>query len=296
MFCPKCGTQLNDNSLFCGACGYSFQPAAQPDAVAEEAIPAAAPAAAYEPLPTKPISKNQFFFKEASGGIKAVAWIALILALLCAVAVPITHVVLLKTSVEDFSVMALVPEELLDQLDEIKERSNLAVEQYEDRRAQVEQSLAVAEAEDPQRVEQYREELEEIMEWADDSLDDLEAIGQAISIENFGRLLDAYEEGRELGFTHEAQDKLDEINDAYELVILVLLVFVAVVALLAALGGIFRLRVLIVFSMILSCLYFLPFFAVVSLLFLVAHIAIIVLISIAKSAYKEHCNRTSYGY
>lgn len=49
MFCPNCGTKNDDSARFCGSCGRSFQPTAQPAAPVQQAQPVqpAAPAQPY---------------------------------------------------------------------------------------------------------------------------------------------------------------------------------------------------------------------------------------------------------
>ena len=124
MFCPKCGTQIPDDSTFCSACGNALntnnapaatQPQVQPQVQPQPVAPGYGAGA-------RPVGKLKFFFNVAPSNKKLMSIIALILGLACALSVFLAFGRTTRGSMFEIPLLSLVGGddlgELQDELDQ----------------------------------------------------------------------------------------------------------------------------------------------------------------------------------
>ena len=136
MFCPNCGSNIPDNSAFCGVCGTAF---AQAQAPAYAAAPAYAPASAYAPAQPglsaklRGLSKKQFLETEASESVKTASKVVMVLFLVVAVLVTAATITVNNISFVDLPIMKMVlPDDARDELDDAMDEAADALDYADD--------------------------------------------------------------------------------------------------------------------------------------------------------------------
>lgn len=148
MFCPKCGTNIPDNSTFCGGCGYAL-------AAAPAAAPVAPVAVAQPGLSAKKrgLSKNQFLATEAAPAVKSAGKIAMgvfaaILALILLATITLNNISVVNLPIVKMAAGEADRDELLESMDDASD----AMDKMDDVLEEIEDEFGSKTARDAKKV------------------------------------------------------------------------------------------------------------------------------------------------
>lgn len=286
MFCSKCGTE-NPAGSFCRNCGEALPaPAPTPVQPAVEVQPAAAPKS--QVIGTRTLTKNEYIKTAATPKCKRNVKISLILTLVIIASMVASYFVTVNTHIVDIPFISLAYSMADDDTaEDFDDTINEAKTELDDAR----------DALDEQRDNFSEEELEA----AETLLDSAEKCVDCFSINNIKNLVKTSEETadflyEEHNFDLGINDDIDTIIPILNTISAILIVCIALTLFFSVLGGLVKNRLLVVLGMIGSFVYCLTFCSVVlAIIVLIAHIALIVVLSNIISEYKSNKVQPIYG-
>lgn len=298
MFCPECGANHPDGTIFCSECGASIgapQPAAQqpaPQSAPQYAAPQyAAPVYQAQPgypnyhgAPVNPLSKKDYIKQQATPAVKTASKLVLVLLAVCLVIMVIGHITLVNTSIEDIAIISTIMEvsgEDTDAFDDMKDEMDYYADLYDEIYEYMEDDFS-------KKEKNAAKELVEAME----------ACGDDLSINNLSKLLKAAEkvsdtDAAEYFDLEDAFDDLEGIGEIMDGAATGLLISAIGALLFTIIGALTRVNVLVVLGAIGAtgfCAVMYGFLFVV--LILAAHIGMIVMLSKVNKEYKDYRNGT----
>ena len=219
MFCPNCGNNIPDNSVFCGNCGTNLSAPAAAAPVAPVAV--AAPGVPGLSAKQRGLKKKQFLATEAAPGVKAAAKIALgvfaaILALILVATMTLNTISVVDLPIIKMAVDESEREELVDSMDEAAD----AMDEMEDLLDEIEDEFGAKAARQAKQV---------VNKW--------EKVVRKLSLANLISVVDATHKlagdvSDKLGMDNEIEE-LEEVAKILKTVRTVIYVFGVVIALLA---------------------------------------------------------------
>ncbi len=291
MFCPECGANLPEGTVFCSECGASVgtvQPAAPQQPVYQQPVPQYAPAGYpnYHGAPVNPLSKGDYLKQQATPAVKTASKLVLILLVACLAIMVIGHFTMLNTSIEKIPMVSFALDVAgadMDEFEEVKDELDDELDFLKDEYDLVEDDLDLSKKEE---------------KWVDELFDVMKDCTESISINNVKKLMELAED---LSDTDAAEyldldgslDGLDEINDIIGGLSTGLL-FASIFSLLfTIIGALTRVNALVVLGAIGSAIFAAILYGFLFVLLIVAaHIAMVVMLSKVNKEYKDYRNGT----
>ena len=264
MFCPNCGTNLDDSARFCGNCGQTLTPVAT-EAPAPTAVPMGAPAATY---PTIITSKKEFVEKAGTPQIKQAWLISLILFGICALLLVLGLNSALNGQFYDIPILGMIMGD--DAKDDVKQAQKSLTRDLERLDSVLdEEDLSAKETKLVKSV-----------------IKSYKKLVKTVSISGVTEVSKKLEKTEDLlGDT----DIFDEMLEIMNIFTIIIYVFFGIPAIFTVFGGIKRSVGLMVTGLIFAMIFFLVFGGIVlGLLALVAYIVQIVFASKVNKAYKVY--------
>ena len=267
MFCPKCGTNLPEETTVCPSCGNQMQAQEQPPVMQLSAK-------------ARGLKKKEFLAKEASQSVKNAAKFSLISFAVAVVLVFVSVIVASNTAFYDLPLVTLVMDdsELEQMEDDLKVDSDL----FDEARETLDEIEEVIDRSDYKAIDKF--------------IDLIEDVAEKPTLSNFTAAVKQAEEVADIDLDEEVEakfdfDSLDSMEEALEIlntVKIIAYVFAIIVSLIALLAFFRKSIGLVIFDAILAAPFVLAFAGFIwYALILAAFIAMIVFFSQINKAYKN---------
>ncbi len=270
MFCSKCGANNNDQAKFCAVCGQ--------------------PLTAQAAQTVTPVGKNQFLLTKATQKTKILGFVAWGLTLVLLLTMVLSYTNIRKTSIEDIPLVSTAMEMASLGMDE----------DVEDVFAELKDELydQISDMEDD--LDDIRDDLSpEEEEWCERFVEIGYALAEDFSLENISDVFDHVEALAEVAedsevFGTDDLDDLFDIFDGIDTAILTaintaLFISMAWALIWGLIGGGLRIRGFVIAGLVFSLFYTgICCGALVTLLVLAIHIALIVIITMINREYRAY--------